>query len=72
MRLIPIVSLRQVLWATASCLLTIYLTASTSFTTRKDSGVLSPQFDNMDGKHPVPLMKRKTLYYVCPRVHWVM
>ncbi|KAF8556363.1 hypothetical protein OG21DRAFT_1437153 [Imleria badia] len=52
-----------VLWATTSSLLTIYLTASTSFTTRKDSGVLSPQFDKTVGKHPIPLTKRKTLYY---------
>ncbi|KAN0091183.1 Chloride channel [Tylopilus felleus] len=52
-----------VLWATASCLLTIHLTASTSFTTRKDSGVLSPQFDNTNGKHPIPATKRQTLHY---------
>ncbi|KAF8134644.1 chloride channel [Boletus edulis] len=52
-----------IVWATASCLLTIHLTASTSFTTRKDSGVLSPQFVNTDSKDPIPLTKRKTMYY---------
>ena len=55
----------QVLWAAASSFLTILLTASTSFTTRKDSGVLSPQFDNTDDKRPVSPAKRATLYYVC-------
>lgn len=62
----------QVLWATASCLLTIHLTASTSFTTRKDSGVLSPQFDNTNGKHPIPATKRQTLHYVRPRIRSVI
>lgn len=67
MSLMPF-SLHQVIWATAACLLTIYLTASTSFTTRKDSGVLSPQFDNTDDKQSISPLKRKTLYYVCPGI----
>ncbi|KAH7926727.1 hypothetical protein BV22DRAFT_1032594 [Leucogyrophana mollusca] len=53
-----------ILLATTSCLLTIHLTASTSFVTRKESGVLAPGFRG-DGKyspssHSEP--KRK-LYY---------
>ncbi|KAF9241627.1 chloride channel [Melanogaster broomeanus] len=52
-----------ILWATISSLLTIYLTASTSFTTRKDSGVLSPEFDNSNGEHTASQPKRKVLYY---------
>ncbi|KAG6333678.1 hypothetical protein ID866_5408 [Astraeus odoratus] len=54
-----------ILLATLSSLLTIYLTASTSFLTRKDSGVLSPLFAT-DGKS-VPSIasppKRQVLYY---------
>ena len=61
----------QVLWATISSLLTVHLTASTAFTTRKDSGVLSPQFDNTNNKQSNSPTKRKTLYYVCPRTHWI-
>ncbi|KAF7965832.1 hypothetical protein HWV62_41252 [Athelia sp. TMB] len=53
------------LLALVSCLLTINLTASTSFVTRKESGVLSPDFDRQDSKgsseHAAP--KRKTMYY---------
>ncbi|KAG8213974.1 chloride channel [Butyriboletus roseoflavus] len=52
-----------VLWATASSLLTIHLTASTSFTTRKDSGVLSPRFSDTDDKHSNSPKKRQILYY---------
>lgn len=54
--------------AIVSSLLTINLTASTSFVTRKDSGVLSESFPDADreGKTPaVPEPKRKVLYYVC-------
>lgn len=68
---LTLLSPRQVLWATTSSLLTIYLTASTSFTTRKDSGVLSPQFDNTNNKQSNSPIKRKTLYYVCPRIRWI-
>ncbi|KIJ18677.1 hypothetical protein PAXINDRAFT_70564 [Paxillus involutus ATCC 200175] len=52
-----------VLWATISSLLTIYLTASTSFITRKESGVLSPKFNNSNCKHNTSQPKRKVLYY---------
>jgi chloride channel 3/4/5 len=47
--------------------LTIYLTASTSFSTRKESGVLSPNFATHDSKRSIPQdaePKRKVLYYV--------
>ena len=51
-----------------SCLLTIKLTASTSFITNKDSGVLSPSFGATDESKaddkPVPEPKRKVMYYV--------
>ncbi|KAI0058083.1 hypothetical protein BV25DRAFT_1919615 [Artomyces pyxidatus] len=52
-----------------SALLTIYLTASTSFVTRKDSGVLAPDFasDDETAKVSTPPTdnptKRKVLYY---------
>jgi chloride channel 3/4/5 len=52
-----------------SSVLTIYLTASTSFVTRKDSGVLSPDFASLDnnGKVSTPPSdlpaKRKVLFY---------
>ncbi|KIJ67825.1 hypothetical protein HYDPIDRAFT_107337 [Hydnomerulius pinastri MD-312] len=52
-----------ILWATISSLLTIYLTASTSFITRKESGVLSPQFVSNNGKHTASQPKRKEMYY---------
>ncbi|KAH7888657.1 chloride channel [Phlebopus sp. FC_14] len=54
-----------ILLATVSSLLTVHLTASTSFVTRKESGVLSPQFDrNGDGKQDLHTQfKRKVLYY---------
>ncbi|KAI0301011.1 chloride channel [Multifurca ochricompacta] len=64
-----IYALSALLLALVSSTLTLYLTASTSFVTRKDSGVLSPDFATPtgDGKtsalpsdHPV---KRKVLYY---------
>jgi chloride channel 3/4/5 len=53
----------------ASSVLTIYLTASTSFVTRKDSGVLSPDFASRDEDGKVspppsdPPAKRQVLYY---------
>ncbi|GJF00679.1 chloride channel [Phanerochaete sordida] len=54
-------------WAIISCLLTIHLTASTSFVTRKDSGVLSPAFASTEEvKAAEPALvdpKRKLLYY---------
>jgi chloride channel 3/4/5 len=62
-------SLLALLLALVSSILTIYLTASTSFVTRKDSGVLSPDFASPDddGKvstpPPDPPAKRKVLYY---------
>ncbi|CAL1706418.1 unnamed protein product [Somion occarium] len=55
--------------AITSSLLTIYLTASTSFITRKDSGVLSETFaeDDDNGKVDPPVpgseQKRRVLYY---------
>ncbi|KAH7914150.1 chloride channel [Hygrophoropsis aurantiaca] len=48
--------------ATVSCLLTIHLSASTSFVTRKESGVLSPEFQENDIP-TVPPTKRKVMYY---------
>jgi chloride channel 3/4/5 len=58
----------QLLLASLSCLLTIYLTASTSFVTRKESGVLSPNFPANDTKTSPndSEPKRKVLYYVSP------
>jgi len=59
---------RQLTWAIISALLTIYLTASNSFVTRKDSGVLGPSFAHADElKDPdviPPSQKRKVMYYV--------
>ncbi|KAI0798443.1 chloride channel [Irpex lacteus] len=57
-----------VILALTSCFLTLHLTASTSFVTRKDSGVLSSGFadSNADQKvdsTPVAQPKRKVLYY---------
>ncbi|EPQ57244.1 clc channel [Gloeophyllum trabeum ATCC 11539] len=52
--------------ALLSAFLTIHLTASNSFSTRKDSGVLGPSFDEEDKQHEalaVPEPKRKVLYY---------
>lgn len=55
--------------ALVSSVLTIYLTASTSFVTRKDSGVLSPDFatptedDPVFAPPPESPVKRKVLYY---------
>jgi chloride channel 3/4/5 len=56
-------------------MLTIYLTASTSFVTRKESGVLSPNFAPQNTKDTPQAVepKRKVLYYVsliyCGRFH---
>ncbi|KAG1816060.1 chloride channel [Suillus subaureus] len=55
-----------VLLAGTSSLLTIYLTASTSFITRKESGVLSPHF-NKSGEQTASSSsqpKRGVMYYV--------
>lgn len=56
----------QLLLAITSSLLTIYLTNSTTFVTRKESGVLAPQFaeDKSSASPNVPAIKRKVLYYV--------
>ena len=55
----------QVILAVTSCLLTTYLTASTSFVTRKESGVLAPDFPaEPDSKRPTGEPKRRVLYYV--------
>ncbi|KAG2146391.1 chloride channel [Suillus bovinus] len=54
-----------VVLASISSLLTIYLTASTSFITRKESGVLSPAF-NKSGAHTASSSsqpKRGVIYY---------
>ena len=62
-------SFSQLFLALVSSILTIYLTASTSFVTRKDSGVLSPDFATPieDGKvlqtPREPPAKRKVLFY---------
>ncbi|KAK1230447.1 hypothetical protein PQX77_006457 [Marasmius sp. AFHP31] len=48
--------------ALVSCLLTIYLTNSTTFVTRKESGVLSPDFDPANNS-PEPHPKRKVMFY---------
>lgn len=60
--------LPQLTWATISCLLTIYLTASNSFVTRKDSGVLGPSFAETDEDKETstvyPPQKRQVMYYV--------
>ncbi|KAL5524022.1 hypothetical protein ACEPAG_8195 [Sanghuangporus baumii] len=48
--------------AAFSSLLTIHLTASPSFISDKDSGVLSPEFEAND-KSKVPAPKRKVLYF---------
>ncbi|KAF8210342.1 chloride channel [Mycena galopus ATCC 62051] len=47
--------------ATLSCLLTLLLTNSTTFSTRKESGVLAPGF--ADGPDPGSQPKRKVMYY---------
>lgn len=61
----------QLTWAIISCLLTIYLTASNSFVTRKDSGVLGPSFCHAEeAKGPdaiPPPHKRGVMYYVGAR-----
>ncbi|KAG2043481.1 chloride channel [Suillus americanus] len=54
-----------VLLASTSSLLTIYLTASTSFITRKESGVLSPHFDK-SGEQTASSSsqpRRRVMYY---------
>lgn len=46
-------------------MLTIYLTNSTTFVTRKESGVLSPEFSELKSpQEPAPENKRKVMYYV--------
>ncbi|KAG7098607.1 hypothetical protein E1B28_000530 [Marasmius oreades] len=47
--------------ALTSCLLTIYLTNSTTFVTRKESGVLSPEFDPSTPNGAAP--RRKVMFY---------
>lgn len=58
----------QLVWAVISCLLTIHLTASNSFVTRKDSGVLGPSFaeaDEVKERDTVQSpQKRQVMYYV--------
>ncbi|CDO69130.1 hypothetical protein BN946_scf185042.g32 [Trametes cinnabarina] len=54
--------------ATVAALLTIFLTASTSFVTRKDSGVLSPTYATGNdgtklGDPPAGTIQRKVLHY---------
>jgi hypothetical protein len=50
--------------ASVSSLLTIYLTNSTTFVTRKESGVLRHDFP-VSGKEPAGMAtKRKVMYYV--------
>lgn len=50
--------------AFASSLLTIYLTDSTTFTTRKESGVFAPIFDNNSKDQTMHIAaKRKVMYY---------
>ncbi|KAI0684736.1 chloride channel [Cytidiella melzeri] len=54
--------------ALVSCFLTLYLTASTSFITRKDSGVLSSDFaqgseNQKVDSSPIAQPKRKVIYY---------
>ncbi|KAJ7703130.1 chloride channel [Mycena rosella] len=52
------------LLATISCLLTLYLTNSTTFVTRKESGVLAPGFADVPGpSNKTELPKRKVMYY---------
>jgi chloride channel 3/4/5 len=61
----------QLTWAVISCLLTIYLTASNSFVTRKDSCVVGPSIGDADEiKDPNsvhPPYKRGITYYVGQR-----
>ncbi|KAJ6586988.1 chloride channel [Mycena vulgaris] len=52
------------LLATISCLLTLFLTNSTTFATRKESGVLAPGFaDAPEPASQTELPKRKVMYY---------
>ncbi|TFK44756.1 voltage-gated chloride channel [Crucibulum laeve] len=54
------------LLALVSCLLTIYLTNSTTFVTRKESGVLAPGFEGPHTKNQTSSAstpKRKVMYY---------
>lgn len=59
----------QLFLALSSTLLTLYLTNSTSFVTRKESGVLAPDFPGappeVKDQLPPAAMKRKVMYYVC-------
>ncbi|KZT71831.1 hypothetical protein DAEQUDRAFT_749819 [Daedalea quercina L-15889] len=55
-------------WAVVSAVLTIRLTSSNSFVTRKDSGVLAPDFADAGGDQkaasvPAGEPKRKVMYY---------
>ena len=54
--------------ALVSCLLTIHLTASNTFVTRKESGVLSDAFaesqENLQSKESAGEPKRRILFYV--------
>jgi len=59
-------TIMALLLAWISCLLTIYLTASPSFVSDKDSGVLGPDFPSTDESSKVaevPTPKRKVLYF---------
>ncbi|EKM81010.1 hypothetical protein AGABI1DRAFT_37258 [Agaricus bisporus var. burnettii JB137-S8] len=50
--------------ATTSCLLTLYLTNSTTFSTRKESAILGPGFaDPSQPVDPSSAPKRKVMYY---------
>ncbi|KAL1701528.1 chloride channel [Schizophyllum commune] len=46
-----------------SCILTLYLTKSTTFVTRKESGILSPAFEGDEPKDKPAAPKRKVMYY---------
>ena len=58
----------QLTWAIISSLLTIHLTASNSFVTRKDSCALDPSFADADEDKDLdavqPPHKRRVMYYV--------
>ncbi|KAJ7096255.1 clc channel [Mycena epipterygia] len=57
-------SVIALLLATTSCLLTLFLTNSTTFVTRKESGVLAPGFsDTPEPTSETELPKRKVMYY---------
>ena len=56
----------QLCLAAVSCFLTIKLTASPTFVSNKDSGVLGPDFQSSSKAETSPLPKRKVLFFVCP------